>query len=141
MAVKQYNPGEVAVSYGGVLASGLGDGVFASISFNNDYFALQKGADGEALRTSTQDMSARIEITCLQGSSFNDTMSQFFNADRLGDVGGLPLLIKDSGTSVWAAENAWIVKPPDAERGKEGSEVTWTLETDNLEFNVGGYKN
>lgn len=139
MAVKDYSPREVAIVYGGIQATGLGEGTFASVSYNNDFFTMQKGADGEVLRSCSEDMSARIEITTLQGSSFNAIMSAFFNGDRLARNGGLPFLMNDNGDSFWAAEAAWIVKPPDAERGKEGSEVTWLLETGNLEFNCGGY--
>ena len=140
MSVKTYRASEVSIAFGGALLSGYGDGTFVQIAYNNDFFTLQKGADSEGLRSSSEDLSARITITLMQGSASNDVLSGFLSADVLANVGGLPLLVKDnSGRELHAAESAWIVKYPDTERAKEGSQVQWVLETDKLNSFVGGH--
>jgi hypothetical protein len=140
MAVKTYRASEVSVSFGGAVLSGYGDGTFISISYNNDFFTLAKGADGEGLRSSSEDLSARVTITLMQGSSSNDVMSAFFQADINGDTGGVPFLVKDaSGRMLFSSASMWIVKFPDVERGKEGSMVEWVCETNVLQGFIGGH--
>jgi hypothetical protein len=140
MAVKTYRASEVSVSFGGAPISGYGDGTFLTITYNNDFFQLQKGADGEGLRTSTEDLSARITLTLMQGASSNDVLSGFLQADINADTGGLPFLVKDSsGRMLFSSASMWIVKFPDVERAKEGSEVEWTLETNALQGFIGGH--
>lgn len=140
MAVKSYRPSEVSVSFGGANITGYGDGDFLSISMNNDFFTHSKGADGESLRSSTEDESAVIELRLMQGSESNDVMQGFFIADKLGDVGGLPFLTKDnSGRMLASAASAWIRREPDIVRSQEGTIVVWTLETDNLQGFIGGH--
>jgi hypothetical protein len=140
MAVKTYRASEVSVSFGGAVISGYGDGTFLSISYNNDFFSLSKGADGEGLRSSSEDLSARVTLTLMQGSSSNDVLSGFFQADINGDTGGVPFLVKDaSGRMLFSSASMWIVKFPDVERGKEGSMVEWVLETNALQGFIGGH--
>lgn len=137
---KTYRSSQVNISFGGVAITGYDDGTFLSIVYNNDFFTLQKGADGESLRSSSEDLSARVELTLLQGSEANDELSALFNADVIGDVGGLPFISKDnSGTTLHSATSMWIVKSPDVTRAKEGQPVTWVLETGRLLGNVGGH--
>jgi len=140
MTVKTYRASEVSISFGGAVISGYGDSTFVSLSYNNDFFSLTKGADGEGLRSSSEDLSARITITLMQGSISNDVLSGFLLADVNGDVGGLPFLLKDaSGRMLFSSSSAWIVKFPDVERGKEGSMVEWVLETNSLNGFIGGH--
>lgn len=140
MAVKTYRASEVGVSFGGANIAGYGDGTFISIAYNNDFFSLSKGADGEGLRSSSEDMSARITITLMQGSTSNDVLSGFLQADIKANIGGLPFLVKDSsGRMLFASASTWIVKFPDVERGKEAGSVQWILETDRLDGFIGGH--
>ena len=140
MAVKTYRASEVGASFGGANITGYGPDTFISIAYNNDFFTLAKGADGEGLRSSSEDLSARITITLMQGSSSNDIMSGFLQADINANVGGLPFLLKDnSGRMLFASASAWIVKFPDTERAKEAGSVQWVLETDRLQGFIGGH--
>jgi len=140
MAVKTYRSSEVSASLGGAALSGYGDGTFVSVAYNNDFFSLAKGADGEGLRSSSEDLSARVTLTLMQGSASNDVLSAFLLADINSDVGGLPFLLKDaSGRMLFSSASMWIVKYPDVERGKEGSMVSWVIETNSLQGFVGGH--
>jgi hypothetical protein len=76
----------------------------------------------------------------MQGASSNDVLSGFLQADINADTGGLPFLVKDSsGRMLFSSASMWIVKFPDVERAKEGSEVEWTLETNALQGFIGGH--
>jgi hypothetical protein len=140
MALKKYDPKAVSVIFGGPI-TGFADGTFVNVAFNEDLFNLVIGADGEACRSKTNNLSARITITLLQSSASNTFLSAAHNVDLnspLGD-GIVPFFLKDlSGDTIMAAENAWVVKPADTEYAREPGSREWTIETDNMQFNVGG---
>jgi hypothetical protein len=140
MALKKYDPKLVTVIFGGPL-TGFADGTFVNVSYNDDLFTLVIGADGEACRAKTNNLSARVAVTLLQSSASNVFLSAALNTDLnspLGD-GILPFFLKDlSGTTLMSAENAWIVKPADVENAREPGSREWTIETDNMQFLVGG---
>lgn len=138
---KTYDPKQIIVTFGGIIAQGFADGTFLSVSFNEDQFALTVGADGEGARAKSNNNSARIELTLMQTSITNDLLSAVRRADASlpGRAGVLPLQIRDVlGTTLYEAMDCWIVKSPDVEFSKEISERTWILETDYLFDFVGG---
>lgn len=135
---KTYNPAKVAVSFAGFPLSGFGD-TFISAERNEDAFAVVIGADGEASRVANANKSGRVTITLKQTSLSNDVLSNLAVADELGNLSTGALMVKDvSGTTVLLAQEAWIVKRPTVEFGKEGSDREWILETGNLEIFSGG---
>lgn len=130
---KTYNPKKVAVIVGGFEMKGFADGTFVNIAMNEDQWSLQMGTDGEGTRSKSNNHSAQITISLMQSSDSNQVLQGFWNSDRLSDGGVVPLLIKDnSGRSLWAAEQCWVKKQPDAELGREAAGREWVLETDNL---------
>jgi hypothetical protein len=140
MALKKYDPKTVAVIFGGPI-TGFADGTFVSVEFDEDLFSKVTGADGESCRSKTNNQGARVTITLLQSSASNTFLSAALNTDLnspLGD-GILPFFLKDlSGDTLMSAETAWIVKPANVEYGREVANREWTIETDNMQFNVGG---
>jgi len=141
MAVRSYDAKLVTGSFAGVAFSGLADGTFLSIEYNEDIYALLVGADGEATRSRSNNNSGRVTLTLLSTSPTNSALSALFqlDANTAGATGTGPLLIKDqSGSTVIAAEVAWITKIPTVEFGREGTSREWVFETDNLLMFAGG---
>ncbi len=140
MALRTYDPVQIAMIFGGPI-TGFADGTFVSVEYNEDLFTLLVGSDGEACRSKTNNNSARITFTLGQWSQSNDFLSALMNVDLnspLGD-GIVPFLLKDlSGTTVLAAEKAWLVKPPTIEYAREPGSREWVAETDFLTFLAGG---
>jgi len=136
--VKTYDPKQVGIIVGTRPLTGYEDGTFVNVTRNSDSWSLSMGADGEGTRSKSNDKSGRVEITLKQSSSDNEYMSELALADELSGGGTFPVLVRDaSGTSLYAAETAWVVKPSDSEFAKESSARTWMLETDNLAMFVG----
>jgi hypothetical protein len=139
MAVKNYDPDRVSMIFGPVILHGLADGSFLTVEYNEDAFTLQVGSDGESCRSRSNNNSARVTFKLGQWSNSNDLLSGLFVADLLSGVGVFPLLIKDNnGTTLHAAETAWITKFPTAEFDREAGSREWVIETDSLQSFVGG---
>lgn len=134
MAAKLYDAKQVQVIVGGVAMDGFVAGSFVEIAYNEEQYKLVVGADGQATRSRTNNLSARITIHLLQTSGSNDVLNGFFIADGESPIGAvLPLMVKDnSGRSLYVSESAWIVKPPDAAFDISPTDRSWIIETDAL---------
>ena len=76
MAVKNYRGGSgCSLIFGAIDISGLTNGVFISVERDTDAFTKVVGADGEGMRSKSNDKSATITITLMQSSSSNDALS------------------------------------------------------------------
>lgn len=136
---KTYNPKRVAVSFAGRLLTGFADGTFITVSRNEDTFALAVGSDGEAARSASSNRSGRVTLTLMQTSASNDILSALAATDERTNQGTGALMVKDaSGRTVVLAAEAWIVKPADAELGREIGNREWVFETGDLEIFNGG---
>lgn len=137
--VRQYDPALVVLTVDGQDISGFADGTFVLASRNNDLFTLTVGADGEATRSKSNDLSGRITVTLQQTSISNDIFSALADADELSNQGSFPIQVKDaSGNTLSSAETAWVVKKADATFGKETENREWIIEAACLEHFVGG---
>jgi len=136
MALHTYDAAQVAIVFAGIPVDGFADGTFLSVEQNEDSFSLQVGTDGEGCRSKSNNRSGRVTFTLGQWSKTNDLLSALHQLDintPNGDGIG-PLLIKDlSGTSLDAAEKAWIVKPPAAAFAREAESREWIIETHELQ--------
>lgn len=129
----QYDPKKVHAIYGGAIITGYADGSFLRIEYNEDFFNLLVGADGEATRSKSNNRSAIITMTLMPGSSGNAILGAAAKADDAAGAGVLPLVITDLSTgTTFAAESAWVKKDPGYDFQKEAQAKEWTLETDNL---------
>src|SRR6188472_1379309 len=119
--VRTYNAAKILVVFNGVPLTGYADGTFVSIEMQNDGVTTQVGADGELARAVNADRRCTVTVTLQQTSPANDFLSTMFAVDALtcgGRIG--PILVQDlCGDTLFAASEAWIVKPADIEFGKE----------------------
>lgn len=136
--IKTYNPKQVSIIIGTRPMTGFADGSFVIVRRNSDSFTLQIGADGEGVRSKSNDRSGQLELSLQQGSDDNDFLSELAIADEVSNGGVVPLLVKDNlGTSLYAAESGWIRKPADSEFASETGGRTWLFETAQLNVFVG----
>lgn len=137
--MKTYDPKQILIIFGGVQITGFADGTFVTVRRNADMWSLQMGTDGEGTRSKSNDKSGQIEFTLMQSSQSNVFLSNMALADELGNAGIAPAMVKDNlGSSLHAAEQAYVKKIADAEYAKEAGPRTWIIETDNLQSFVGG---
>ena len=129
-----YDPTEQDLIFNGVLITGYADGTFIKVSRNNDGWTFKASNSGGGARCRNPDISGRIEITLHQGSPSNGVLSAFAVADELTGEGVGECMVKDRSTAAakCSAQNAWVTKIADYERGKETGDVTWVIETDAL---------
>lgn len=136
---KTYDPNKIVISFAGIPVQGFADGTFVTVARNEQAFTVQVGSGGEDVRSKTNNKSGTATFTLIQSSVTNDLLSALAKVDELTNAGQGPLLIKDlSGTSLYAAEKAWIQKVSDSEYGREAGSREWVIETGNLEVFVGG---
>jgi len=139
VALKTYDAKAVCVIVGGQIMSGFSDGDMVSIERNEDTFTLQVGTDGESTRSKTNNKSGRFTISLMQTSAANALLTAIAKLDEVGNAGAVPVLVKDnSGSSVYAASQAWLVKPPVGEFGREAAAREWVFECGDLEWSEGG---
>jgi len=140
--VKDYDPKKVIITFGGVPLAGFADGTFVSISANDsDGFKKQVGADGEVVRSKSNDNTHGVEVTLLQSSLSNNYLSGIRATDKITGKAKLPLSITDlNGLSLHFWPQAWIKGDPDWDYGKEASERKWSFDTgQEAADNKGGY--
>ena len=139
MAVKTYNPADVAVIFAAISIEGFADGTFITAARNNPSWNMQVGSDGEGVRAKSNDKGGIFTLTLMQSSVSNDALSALAILDEASGDGIGPFLVKDnSGTSLIAAETAWIQKPSDQENAREATNREWIFETDLLDLFIGG---
>lgn len=139
MAVKTYDPGQVAMIVGGKIITGFSEGTFIKASRNEQAYNLKVGVDGEGTRARNRNKSGKFEITLMQSSDSNDVLSAFAAADEASNSGSVPVLLKDaSGRTVGACATGWVQKIPDSDFAKETEKRVWVIETDEIDIFVGG---
>lgn len=130
--LKIYDSDQVSVSFSGIpINSGRPDGEFVRIEQASEDFKSKRGVDGQTTRSKTKDRSAKITLILMQSSDSNIILSAISNLDREANNGaGVgALLIRDiGGTSLYAAAECWIAKPPDVAFAGEAGPREWTLE-------------
>lgn len=140
MGVKTYNLGAVDVVFAGIPFEGFADGTVITVARNNPASTSLVGGDGEGARAMSNDRSGTVTCVLMQTSATNLALSAIAKADEdSGGQGVFSLMVKDgSGFSVAQAETAWLEKIADAEYGRELTNRTWVIKTDNLDSVVGG---
>jgi hypothetical protein len=128
--VTTYDAKKVIITLGGVPIGGYADGSFVEITPTADSFAKKTGADGEVARSRSNDNTHRVTITLQQSSLSNEYLSKVKNADKLTNLGMLPLSITDlSGTTLFFWPQAWVVTDPSWTYAKENTERAWAFDT------------
>ena len=143
MTLSTYDPKDITVTVNGSILSGFSDDV-VTIERAEDQVADTVGADGEVMRTLTNDRRGIIAISLLQTSSSNLVLSVLANADEQTGGSVFPVLVQDnrSGsppTEFHAAAEAWIQKQPQAVYNKSTSPRVWIIRCADLRMVVGGH--
>lgn len=138
--MRSYDPTEVTIVYNGQVIDMFAAGTFIKVTRNNDTWTLQMGNSGSGARSRNPDKSGTIEFTLLAASPSNGFLSANATQDELLGTGVGEFQAKDRGTlaAKTSAQNCWVKKPADWERGKEVGEITWTLESDNVQLDHDG---
>lgn len=121
--------------------SGYADGVFVTVEISAQDWNTKTGTDGEKARSRSNDNGAIAKVKLMQTSLGNNTLSQLRNLDvnSTNGAGVGSFLLQDlSGGMVLRAEHCWIQKRPNVERGREVSELEWTIELADVEGDIHG---
>ncbi len=139
MTLSTYDPKDITVSVNGSILSGFSDDV-VTVERAEDQVADTVGADGEVMRTLTNDRRGIVTVSLQQTSSSNLVLSALANTDEQTGGSVFPILIQDNrGNDIhWAAE-AWIQKQPQAVYNKSNSPRVWVLRCADLRMVVAGH--
>lgn len=139
MALKQYDPKRVALTFKGILIQGFASGTFVNVERNEDTFSLETGADGNSTRVRSQNRSGKMTITLRAEAPTNDLLSAVALLDERTGLGvGAWTLKNANSTTRVHAQSAWITKPASVEHASEASTREWVFESDNIEMSIGG---
>ena len=139
MALKEYDPGEVQLSFFGVIPTGFAEGTMITVERDEKTWTKKVGADGEVARTRVRNSSGKITFTLMSTSSSNLELAALIIADEVSGAGVGPAFVKDnSGNDLHAAAEAWLDGPPPAEYGDESSDREYVLDCADLDMFSGG---
>lgn len=134
-----YDPTQIFITFKGRLLGGFADGTFAKISRKEDTWTPYIGTGGEPARARNRNKSGTLVFTVMQTSPTNDFLSSEAAIDEATGLGPGALMLKDSlGTTLWAGDGAYLLKPAEVEYGKEVMAREWTFEIPILDGFVGG---
>lgn len=134
-----YDSKQVTITFGAYTLSGYAPDSKVTVSRNEDAFSMQIGSDGEPTRSRNNNKSGSFTVRLAQSSAYNDILSGLAAIDEVSGGSVYPMMVKDvSGTTLCAAESAWIRKYPDSEFAVEAGEREWIFDTGVLVMYVGG---
>jgi len=128
---RTFDPKKVNGAFGAIVFSDYAKGTFLKATTEGDDFTMEKGADGEYDRVNNNNNLITVELTIKQTSPLNDALSAWRIADKKGNVGGVPLIIKDNGTggtTLVTIPKAHIKKAPDMTAADSLQPRTWVFE-------------
>lgn len=139
MALKTFDPSDIAFTLGGVPIGGYADGSFFTLEFDEDAWVKTVGADGESVRTKSNNNDALATIVLQQTSNSNAALDAIALLDKVSNSGVVPAILKDIGgvTSIFAAE-AYIQKRPNIEYSKEVTTREWPIVLIDVQGIIGG---
>lgn len=138
--MKTYDPKQVNTSFNNVNIDGYGPDTFIKVARDEDGFTFQPSNSGGGARSRNPNTAGTIEITLLLTSPANGLLSAIADKDEALGTGVGTFFVKDRSTvaALCHAQNAWIQKRPDWERGKETGVVVWLLRSDDLQIEHDG---
>ncbi len=130
--VKAYMADEVIIAVGPVLVeSGYADDEFCRIEYEADITADEVGTDGEVAVSRTNDKRATITLVLMQTSDASIGLSALANLSRTAaSMAGaiVPTEVFDpQGAKLWAAENSWVQRNPDASYARTAQPREWPV--------------
>lgn len=137
--MQTYDPAKYTITVLGNVLVQFGTGTFIKAMRNEDGYKIKVGARGEGVRIKNNNKSGRFEVTLLRSSPSNAILAALAVADELTNDQVGPTMVKDNGGTAFAhAEESWIVKLADLERGDDEDNITWIIETLNIEIQPDG---
>jgi hypothetical protein len=132
MGFKAWNINDMALSLNAVPldAGGYAADEFVSVEWEEDWYALYRGADGEVTRSATNNFGAMVTAKYAQTADANDRLSAMLQADVLlpnGAGAGVFMLRDLEGRLVITAARAWIVGPPALKMAKTVQVYEWKI--------------
>ena len=124
-----YDPKLVVITFGGTPIVGFAEDSFVQCDPVEEAFTRKVGADGEVVRSKSNNKCYDVTVTLMQTSLSNAMLSGAQNADEATGLGMLPLSITEiqSGAEHFFPQ-AWVERPKWA-RGKEAGEQEWVFHT------------
>lgn len=139
MAVRTFDPKSVIITVGGVPMSGFADGTFLEVTADTQQFTKVIGADGFVTRVKTNNYGGVMTLTLGQTSPSNDVLSGFLAADRISNLGVVPILIKDlSGTTILFSATGWLQQFADVTFGNTNNNRAWNFDLAEMDIFIGG---
>lgn len=139
MALYEYNPGRVYVSFAGVDLVGWPDGDFVTVEFADDRFKLEVGAGGDATRVLSLNYTGTATVRLQAGSPSNDRLDALAVLDEADGSGRGPFMIKDdNGRTLVMSPEAFIMKRPPLAYGADAPSREWQIGLTDLNVVVGG---
>lgn len=134
MALSQYNPKEVIVTFAGLSIKGFTDEDFVSVERTTEANSSSVGANGEVTVNISNDDRKMITLRLRQLSGDNALLSGIFNTQRIAGTPLIsPIAIKNGlGIELHTAPEAWIKNEPDADFGNEAGQREWVIEAANM---------
>jgi hypothetical protein len=134
--VKVYESDRVLVNFAGYLiskgpgASGYADGPFLKIEPTDESFVVVKGTDGTITRSKTNQRGTKITLLLGQSSASNDFLSAMLLLDETKPNGaGIGTFVAQDlgGTTLFAAQYAWVVRPAAQDFDQKATSREWEL--------------
>lgn len=139
MAVDTHDPKDIILTISGKIISGFAKGTFLTVERDEDSFSFQPNVDGGGTRSMSHNRAGKITFQLGRNSDSNQILSTLMLIDEQTGAGEFSVLVKDNrGSSLHAAETAWLVKPAKADYADEATPREWILQTDYLVTNIGG---
>lgn len=132
MGIRTFDPKKTKAVYGPISLGDWAKGTFIKASQDGDDFTLEKGADGTYDRINNNNNLWTVEVTIKQTSPINDLLSAARIADKAGNTGPFPLVVKDmsqaNSLTVLTLTAAHIKKSPDLSLADTLQPRTWVFE-------------
>jgi hypothetical protein len=137
--MKEIDPNSIIMTFKGIDITGVADGTFVEVEYDEDAYTHHVGAKGEVTRVKNSNEMGTITFTLGQGSSTNDKLSAVAIGDRKSGTGVGKVKISDlKGTTLYRGDKAWIRKMAKGEHGKEHTNRSWVITVEKLVVNIGG---
>ena len=124
-----YNMNEIEFLVAGVPISGGGENDFLSVGRDEDSFTKMTGADGEVVRSKTNNLGGRITVTLRVTSPANGILQGMALTDEVTGAVVVPVNVRvpANGLEIFA-EEAWLLRMPNIPLGKTVGEVQWVFD-------------
>lgn len=142
MGLKIYDADQISINIAGIpIIGGFADGEFLRIEKETDDFTDVVGTVGEVTRSKTKDGRATVTVILMQTADSNAVLAALSQVDRNAPNGagvGAFLVRDRQGTSLYEADEIWIMKSPDATFDREATSREWICRVANLRDFTGG---